>query len=243
MANDTTNGTLEVQGFTPYAQVPRWILRSGDRLSHGAVRLYGVLMTYASNDKRAAFPSRETLGKDLGASIRSISTYVKDLEDFGALLVTRRRNKRTGNFYANHYILLFEEPSATDCTRRDATGFPITTPTKDKLDSPSVTSNVPSDEQETFTTEHSSSAITRPFGIDEPTWTRLRNALRAAAATQEHDDWYTVIDMLHERLDGIVDLDLIDSWAEKWTLSTSDAQPYAAGEQLTMFLNSVGTGW
>lgn len=121
--------TLELQGFTPYAQVPQWILRSGSRLSHGAVRLYGVIMTYADNSSKTAFPSREKLAQDMGIKPRSISTYTKELEDYGALQVTRRRNLRTGNFYANHYVLVFTEPGAKYCTPPDATERTITTPT------------------------------------------------------------------------------------------------------------------
>lgn len=128
MNEDTS--TLTIEGATPFAQIPRWILRSGDHLSHGAVRLYGVIMTYADNTSRTAFPARERLGEDLGVSVRSIGKYVKELEEFGALKVTRRRNKRNGNFYANHYVLVFDPPQEAQFPRREEAGFPITTPTE-----------------------------------------------------------------------------------------------------------------
>lgn len=126
--------TLTIEGFTPYAQVPRWVLRAGKGLSLGARSLYGVIMTYADNSTRAAFPSREKLASDLGVSTRSVSTYIKELEGFGALRVDRRRNKRTGNFYANHYVLVFADPHAPEpgeahFPRREEADFPRTTPT------------------------------------------------------------------------------------------------------------------
>lgn len=129
MGNNTNTSTLTIQGFTPYAQVPRWVLRAGDKLSNGAVRLYGVIMSYADNSDHAAFPSRETLSKDLGVKEWSISKYIKELENYGALIVDRRRNKRTGNFYANHYTLVFEDPCVKKQTPPDVPEHPITKPT------------------------------------------------------------------------------------------------------------------
>src|SRR5690625_7974113 len=102
MQDRTNNSTLTVQGFTPYAQVPRWILSAGDKLSHGAVRLYGVIMTYADNTSHAAFPGRELLAADMSVKERSITNYDKHLEDIGALQVIRLRHKRTEQLYTNH---------------------------------------------------------------------------------------------------------------------------------------------
>lgn len=130
MEDDTS--TLALEGFTPYAQIPRWVLRSGKELSLGARSLYGVIMTYADNGTRAAFPSRDTLAGDLGVSVRSVGTYIRDLEAFGALKVTRRRNRKTGNFYANHYVLVFTDPRTPQeahCPRPEEASFPRTTPT------------------------------------------------------------------------------------------------------------------
>jgi G3E family GTPase len=60
--------TFVVRAKTTFSQVPRWILRAGNDLSHGAVRLYGVIMSYADNDNRSAFPSQQTLMNDMGAA-------------------------------------------------------------------------------------------------------------------------------------------------------------------------------
>lgn len=166
-ATTSNSGTLTLQGFTPYAQVPRWVLRSGKALSNGSVRLYGVIMTYAGNETMSAFPTRERLADDLGCGLRSISTWMKELEEFGALIVERRRNKRTGNFYANHYTLVFAEPKspgAAECTPSGATECTRTRPT---------TSTTPTD---------SSLRSHHPSGDDEKT-----SSLRSPQPTVEAD--------------------------------------------------------
>ena len=110
--------TLTVEGFTPFAQVPRWLARH-DTLSPAAKALYLVIMTYASNENRTAFPSRDTLAKDLNSSVKSVGKYIGELEAAGAMIVTRRRNRRTGNFYANHYRLQFQEPTIDHLCRSE----------------------------------------------------------------------------------------------------------------------------
>lgn len=145
MNQGSTESTLQVQGFTPYAQIPQWILRSQGKLSGNSVQLYGIIMSYADNDTKTAFPSREKLAEDMGVSVATVKRCIKDLEAYGALIVERRRNKRTGNFYANHYTLIFNSPRVTGDPRREVTGDPITTPTVE-LDSPSFTSEQSSED-------------------------------------------------------------------------------------------------
>ena len=116
--NDTP--TFEVVGLVRFAQVPKWIVRH-PHLSVGAKALYADIMTYADNETRAAFPSRERLASDLNVSVSTIGRYVKELEAADVVTVTRRRNKRTGNFYANHYRLRWSEPEVTSDTRRERT--------------------------------------------------------------------------------------------------------------------------
>ena len=133
MDNDTRTATGYTEGFTPYAQVPKWVLRD-PKLSHGAVRLYGVIMSYADNATRFAFPSRETLAANMGVSVRSIGNYISELEDREMVKVNRRRNKRTGNYYSNSYTLVFQDPTQdspeeTECPRRAETECPLTRPT------------------------------------------------------------------------------------------------------------------
>lgn len=131
MEDDTS--TFVVRSRTKFSQVPHWIIRAGKDLSQGARSLYADIMTYADNDKRSAFPGQQVLADDLGVSVRSVRTYMNELEAFGALEVERRRNKRTGNFYANRYVLVFDDPrphpSEAHCRRPAEPDCRRTTPT------------------------------------------------------------------------------------------------------------------
>lgn len=240
MSNAITGETLTVQGFTPYAQIPKWILRAGDKLSHGAVRLYGVIMTYADNDTKAAFPGKEALAADLGASVRSIFNYMKELEAFNALIVTRRRNKRTGNFYANHYVLVFNDPSATECRPPAATECPITTP---KLTT--STSSFTSDKSDAgFTPDKSS--VTNPGDIPGQQRAQLRRQLQQIGTNiqdgkpfyHEHTQtiWWDFISNMEAALPEHQDqlADLLENG--KWTVSAKVATAYEAGIELNKII-------
>lgn len=239
--------TLKIKGFTPYAQIPRWILRAGDKLSHGAVRLYGVIMTYADNSTRAAFPSREKLAEDMGVKVRSISSYIKELEDFGALEVTRRRNKKTGNFYANHYVLVFTEPGAEICTPPDAVDCPRTRSTILNIDPPSFTSE---DESPNDTKElHAQTSLPPDAGKLSP---KQRYELKVALRTvgkqlsqgqkfyddDVQDTWWTFIGMMEDAFKDDFDntgmADLLHNG--KWTVSAKVADPYEAGKELNKII-------
>lgn len=148
MNNDTHEATLRVETSTKFAMVPKWIV-THPKLSHGAVRLYCALMSYASNSDKTAFPGKDRLASDMHVSVRSIYNYLKELEEHGAVAVERRRNMDTGNYYANRYSLIFDdpgqtprsEPSATDCRRPSEAGCRITRPnlTTPTFVTPSVT--------------------------------------------------------------------------------------------------------
>lgn len=246
--SSTTSETFAIQGFTPYAQVPRWIIRSGSQLSHGAVRLYGVIMTYADNDTRAAFPGKEKLSQDIGSSVRSVFTYMKELEAFGALIVTRRRNKRTGNYYANHYVLVFNDPSAVDCRRPSEVDGPISKPTVN-LDSPSPTSEQSSDNQKESSTIKQSSITPNPGNLSPLARATLRHALQKVGQSikdghgfytdRTQDLWWGFTEALEmimpDEYEGMADL--IENG--KWTVSAAVASPYAAGRELNTLINTA----
>lgn len=112
MEDDTS--TLGVRSRTKFAMTPRWVARAGKALSPTAKALYTVIMTYASNTDHTAFPGQDRLGADLGVSVSTVHRAMKELEQFGALEVERRRNPRTGNFYGNRYTLVFDEPVTSE---------------------------------------------------------------------------------------------------------------------------------
>lgn len=114
---DDSTSTLSVKSGTKFAMTPRWVARAGKALSPNAKALYTVIMTYADNNSRSAFPGQERLGADLGVSVSTVHRAMKELEAFGALEVERRRKPGTGNFYPNRYTLVFDEPQTSDDDR------------------------------------------------------------------------------------------------------------------------------
>lgn len=84
---------LSQSGFT---QVPNHVLRS-ERISPGAKLAYTMLLSYAwQND--FCFPGQQRLAKDMGSSLRSVVSYIKELtkEDF---IVIRKRGQGKTNLY------------------------------------------------------------------------------------------------------------------------------------------------
>lgn len=241
MSNAITGETLAVQGFTPYAQIPKWILRAGDKLSHGAVRLYGVIMTYADNDTKTAFPGREKLAQDMGASVSTVKRAIKELEEFHALAVERRRNQRTGNFYSNHYTLVFENPWATYDPPREVMDDPITTPTILTTPTPSFTS----DKSDAGYTPDKSSA-TNPGNIPGQQRAQLRRQLQTVGTNIQngkpfyHEDtqtiWWDFISNIEAALPEHQDqlADLLENG--KWTVSAKVATAYEAGIELNKII-------
>ncbi len=76
---------ISQRGFT---QVPNYVLREFD-ISPGAKLAYTMLLSYAwQND--FCFPGQDTLAEDMRVSLRSIGTYIKELETVELLSVTRR---------------------------------------------------------------------------------------------------------------------------------------------------------
>lgn len=239
--------TLEIKGFTPYAQIPRWILRAGDKLSHGAVRLYGVIMTYADNSTRAAFPSREKLAEDMGISVATVKRAIKELEEYGAVEVTRRRNKKTGNFYANHYVLVFSDPRVISDPPREDTGDPITRPTILNIDPPSFTSE---DESSNSIKELHAQTSLKPD--DDKLSPKQRYELKVVLRnigkqlSQGHkfydeevqETWWTFVGMMEdafkEDFDNTGMADLLHNG--KWTVSAKVADPYEAGKELNKII-------
>ena len=83
-------------GFT---QVPNFILTNKD-ISVGAKLAYAMLLKYAWNND-ACFPGQLKLAEDMGATDRSVRTYLKELETAELLEITQRGLGKT-NLYRLH---------------------------------------------------------------------------------------------------------------------------------------------
>ena len=229
MEDDTS--TLTVEGFTPYAQVPRWVVRSQGALSGNAVHLYSVLMTYADNGSKAAFPSRATLASDMGRSVNTVKRAMAELETFGALKVTRRRSKTTGANISNFYVLVFADPRAT---REPGPGAPVS----HELDSPTYThSPTPS------SVDEEDSSLRSPSLSERRTDRHLLELVRDIARAQTDDDYEAASNLFIEELGLTVGED-IGYWDYGWSerldsLVRKHGLDYGTAKWLGIFTNSV----
>lgn len=83
-------------GFT---QVPNFIL-TNEFISVGAKLAYAMLLKYAWQDD-ACFPGQIKLAQDMGATDRSVRTYLKELESADLLEIKQRGLGKT-NLYRLH---------------------------------------------------------------------------------------------------------------------------------------------
>jgi hypothetical protein len=84
---------IEIIGADPvtrhgFTQVPNFILTKKD-LSVGAKLAYAMLLKYAWGDD-ACFPGQVKLAQDMGATDRSVRTYLKELETAELLEIKQR---------------------------------------------------------------------------------------------------------------------------------------------------------
>jgi Helix-turn-helix domain len=96
-------------GFT---QVPNFILTNAD-ISVGAKLAYAMLLKYAWGDD-ACFPGQIKLATDMGATDRSVRTYLKELESEQLLEIKQRGLGKT-NLYRLHLTV---KPKKADDSRR-----------------------------------------------------------------------------------------------------------------------------
>jgi hypothetical protein len=79
--------------------VPNFILESKE-ISVGAKLIYAMLLKYA-REMDECFPGQQRLAKDIGASERSIRTWLKELEKVNMVTIKQRGQGRP-NLYTVH---------------------------------------------------------------------------------------------------------------------------------------------
>src|SRR5215471_7378332 len=102
---------IEIIGADPvtrhgFTQVPNFILTKKE-LSVGAKLAYAMLLKYAWQDD-ACFPGQVKLAEDMGATDRSVRTYLKELETVELLEITQRGLGKT-NLYRLHLTVKSEK--------------------------------------------------------------------------------------------------------------------------------------
>ena len=85
--------TIRLVGFDPmveegFSQIPNVVL-TDKNLSVGAKLTYSMLLKYCWYDNRC-FPGQGTLADNIGSSERSVRTWLKELDTYGIIKITRR---------------------------------------------------------------------------------------------------------------------------------------------------------
>lgn len=93
------NPTPSPPGRFTFSIIPEWIL-DHEKLSHGAVRLYGILARY-SDSSGVSWPSRTTLARRLRCTPITIDRWAAELVEVEALTITRRKGETTKNNLTN----------------------------------------------------------------------------------------------------------------------------------------------
>ena len=83
-----------IHGFT---QVPNPILRDR-RLSDNEVRIYALLLSHAWQSKRC-FPGRETLAKEAGCSVKTVSKTLAELQSLKLIRIERRGQGKVNVYF------------------------------------------------------------------------------------------------------------------------------------------------
>lgn len=246
--NDATS-TLGVRSRTKFAMTPRWVARAGKALSPTAKALYTTIMSYADNDSYLAFPGQDRLGADLGVSVSTVHRAMKELEQFGALEVERRRNPRTGNFYGNRYTLVFDEPttsedsetcrSAPSVTSENGGLSPVTEEVDPLLPRPNLLT--PSSVDEEVPRYRSPSLSERR--VTRALRSLVSEMLHAQAAQDDGDDYYDAVDAFLSAFQdtygeepGYWD----DGWDQRLAQLVADHGPdYGIAKWLSIFTNAA----
>jgi hypothetical protein len=97
---------VALHGFT---QLPNFILRNPD-LSIGAKTTYALFLSYAWHND-LCFPGQDRLAKDIGMSIGSVNTFIKELETAGLIEITRRGQGKT-NLYTINFSVKRKAPKS-----------------------------------------------------------------------------------------------------------------------------------
>ena len=83
-------------------QVPNFILKNPD-ISIGAKTTYALFLSYAWHNQ-FCFPGQERLAKDMGMGVASVNRFIKELQEYALIEITRRGQGKT-NLYTINFVV------------------------------------------------------------------------------------------------------------------------------------------
>jgi hypothetical protein len=106
-----------------FEMLPHWLL---DKASSREIHLYILLKRYAGEDQKC-YPSRTTLARQMGATVKTVTRLIEGLVDHGAVTVTPRFDEN-GQQRSNLYWVRFYSPEEEGGTLETPPGGVITDP-------------------------------------------------------------------------------------------------------------------
>lgn len=101
MADNTNSNEDKHDVF--FGIIPFWVIES--IRTSTAMHLYCVLTLWMDFKTHDGWPSRAQLAEALGKGVKTVDRAMRELEDIGAVQVTRRRRKGTKENYSNTYFM------------------------------------------------------------------------------------------------------------------------------------------
>jgi len=113
----------EVTSPTAFATIPRWLYRIG--ISDRAFKLYCILAQMQGSRGKESHPSRATLVRMTGSSVRSVARALAELEEWGAIKIVERF-RPDGGRASSSYVIYYHNPVENE--PGTWTDSPLTTP-------------------------------------------------------------------------------------------------------------------
>ena len=80
-----------------FSIVPQWLLEAD--ISDRAIRIYGLIASYADNETHTAFPSRDTLARRARCHVKTVDRAIVELVEAGAI---EKQNRKNGDAYTSN---------------------------------------------------------------------------------------------------------------------------------------------
>ena len=130
----TTPPPVTVEGFEPFAMVPRWLYQHPD-VTDGAIRAWIALWDIADRDTSSAIVRRRHLAKAMRCHPSTVDRRLETLAEIGALAIVERVDGagQAANLYTLHWTRKMQHPLSTSdegalATSDDPPSPPVTTP-------------------------------------------------------------------------------------------------------------------
>ena len=193
----------EVTSPTAFATIPRWLYRIG--ISDRAFKLYCILAQMQGSRGKESHPSRATLVRMTGSSVRSVARALAELEEWGAIKIVERF-RPDGGRASSSYVIYYHNPvenepgTWTDTPLTTPQGHQWPTPLGHEWPMPRVTGGLPKNNNLSEEEPNLKNKVSSPTAT--PPRTRSSRKDEPKVLSQEDTDA------------------LIEKWEHRWPIET-----------------------